>query len=404
MIRSLHKLSDGTAMLALLAVLVGGLSALAQENPGQQQLEALRQRIEQEKRKQARLEQERQALEREMARIKRDLTEKAGRIQALEQEIAAHDARLHQLQQRHDALLAQLAATRHDTMYLLAALQRLRGDPPPPFVTRPEDVLKALRSALAMGAVLPRLRQRAQTLRMHLQKLVRLRRTLEKTRARKKTQQEQLQAVLAQMNGLLRVKTDLLAKTKGRLQAHQRRLASLLKQARTLEDLLRSLAKRQDAPKPDDRPSIAFAQLKGRLPWPAQGSALISFGQKTTLAGTSGGLYLATRPRAIVTTPADARVVVAGPFRSYGKLVILDMGNGYRILLAGMEKTLVKSGEILRAGEPVGQMGQRPQPATIVDERIDTGRPILYMELRNQGQALDPASWFAGMRATAHKG
>ena len=380
----------------------------------EKQLEELRQRIERERQAQARLRQEQQALEREMARMKSDLAEKAGRIQALEQEIATAEKRLRQLQTRHGVLLAQLAKNRAGTAQLLAALQRLRGDPPPPFVTRPQDVLQALRGALAMRAVLPRLRQQARELRRQLEELVRLREQLRKTRADRKARQERLRAALARLNGLLRVKADLLDRTKGRLRERERRLAALLEQARTMEELLRSLDREKQrraqapaapaTPPATPRPAMPFARLKGRLPWPAQGQTLVAFGRKTSLAGTSRGLYLKTRPRAVVTAPADARVEVAGPFRSYGKLVILDMGEGYRILLTGMEKVVVRAGETVRAGEPVGYMGEKPQPATIVDDRIDAERPILYMELRNRGKPLDPAGWLAGTREKAHKG
>ena len=423
MIRHARTWRGGVAVFLPLFVLaiVAPLPAPAQQDMGRRQLEDLRQRIEQERRKQARLRQEKETLEREMARIKRDLAEKAGRIQALEQEIAAHEKRLHRLEAQHGALLAQLARNRAGVAQLLAALQRLRGDPPPPFVTHPREVLRALRSALAMRALLPRLRRQAQDLRERLEKLVRLRDELEKARAGKKAQQEQLRAALARMDGLLRVKADLLERTRTRLRSQERRLAGLLRQARSLEELLRSLDREGErrenpAPPPDIMPhqrdrqqrkpvfTVPFPRLKGRLPWPAQGRLLVTYGQHTPLAGISRGIYLGTRPGALVTAPAGARVEVAGPFRSYGKLVILDMGQGYRILLAGMEKTVVRTGETIRAGEPVGYMGRKAQPATVVDERIDANRPILYMELRNRGRLLDPARWLAGARNRAHKG
>lgn len=400
----------------LLLALAAAAPAWAQENTHQRQLRELQQRIEQEKRKQERLRQERQALEREMARIKRELAEKAGEVQALEQEITALGVRLRRLEAQHGELLAQLAKNRAGTVRLLAALQRLRSDPPPPFVTRPDDVLKALRSALAMRAVLPSMRRRARALRKRLERLARVRKELEKTQVKKRARQEQLRTALERMNGLLRLKADLLERTTTRMREQERRLSGLLEQARGVEELLRSLEeerrrRKNRAGEPERkppamrrRPSRPFTLLKGRLPWPAQGKTLVSFGRKTTLAGTSRGLYLATRPGALVTAPADARVEVAGPFRSYGKLVILDMGGGYRILLAGLDKTMVRSGETVQAGEPLGRMGGHAQPATVVDERIDATRPILYMELRNRGKVIDPARWLAGLREKAHKG
>jgi septal ring factor EnvC (AmiA/AmiB activator) len=119
-----------------------------------------------------------------------------------------------------------------------------------------------------------------------------------------------------------------------------------------------------------------------------------SFGEDEPLVGTSKGLYIETRTSSRVVSPADGWVVYAGPFRSYGQLLILNAGNGYHVVLAGMDRIDVEMGQFVLAGEPVAVMGtRRIASAGAVD--METSRPVLYVEFRKNGNAIDPSPWWA---------
>ena len=76
----------------------------------------------------------------------------------------------------------------------------------------------------------------------------------------------------------------------------------------------------------------------------------------------------------------------AAPFRSYGLLLIVDCGGGYHAVLAGFDRLDVKVGQAVAAGEPVGVMpGWEPGASG--------NRPALYVELRRDGQPVNPAPW-----------
>lgn len=425
-------------LLAAAGVLLAAMPAPAQETLRKQELEHLQQRIEKARDEQRRLEREREALRRETERISADMVRLAARVQALEQRIARAERRIGELEKRRGVILSKLSANRATTARLLAALQRLKSDPPPPFVTNPQDVLKAVRGALAMGAVLPGMRSQAEALRHDLEKLARVQRQLREERESRRENLSRLREATGRLQGMLKLKRELLARTESQLDTQRRNLALLLKQAKTLQELIATLERerqlaekrhkkeeeetrkrqeRQTAERQEEKeraerpvitprpaPRVSFASLKGRLPWPAQGRRLVRYGQETKLLGRSRGIYLATLANAVVTAPVDAKVEVAGPFRTYGKLVILDAGKGYRILLAGLHELDVKTGELIRAGEPVGRMGTRPAPATVPDEKVDTARPILYMELRHGNRLMDPSRWLAGGRRAAAYG
>ncbi len=107
-------------------------------------------------------------------------------------------------------------------------------------------------------------------------------------------------------------------------------------------------------------PAIAFSSAKGMLPLPASGERISGFGEDDEFGGQRKGVSILTRAAAQVTAPCDGWVVYAGPFRSYGQLLILNAGGGYHVLLAGMEKIDVSLGQFVLTGEPVAQMGAKP--------------------------------------------
>jgi septal ring factor EnvC (AmiA/AmiB activator) len=149
------------------------------------------------------------------------------------------------------------------------------------------------------------------------------------------------------------------------------------------------------------RPHVAFTTTRGRLDYPAQGQKLREFGAADGYGGTAHGLYLATRQGAQVTAPADGEVEFAGHFRSYGQLLILNVGEGYHVLLAGLGEITTQNGQHVRAGEPLGVMGQSPARATLIGDLLDDPRPVLYIEFRKDGSAIDPAPWWVGSRKEA---
>ena len=92
--------------------------------------------------------------------------------------------------------------------------------------------------------------------------------------------------------------------------------------------------------------------------------------------------------------PADGWVVYAGPFRSYGQLLILNAGSGYHIVLAGMETINAELGSFVLAGEPVAMMGAR-RIASAEAVGVESSRPVLYVEFRKDGKSIDPSPWWA---------
>src|SRR5690606_17964166 len=144
------------------------------------------------------------------------------------------------------------------------------------------------------------------------------------------------------------------------------------------------------------RPTMAFSSAKGALAFPAQGVRIREFGTPDSFGSTAKGLSIATRASAQVTAPCDGTIVFAGPFRSYGELLIIDAGEGYHVLLAGMKQINVEAGQFVRAGEPIGVMGESAVSSAVIGGIEGDSRPILYVEFRSSGNSVDPSPWWAG--------
>jgi murein hydrolase activator len=129
----------------------------------------------------------------------------------------------------------------------------------------------------------------------------------------------------------------------------------------------------------------AGAAPRGQLTAPVAGNVLRGWGAPSD-AGPATGITYQASPAARVVAMCGGRVVFAAPFRSYGLLLIVDCGGGYHAVMAGFQKLDAAVGQLVRAGEPVGSM-----PTWTPGQ--GGPRPALYVELRREGEPIDPAPW-----------
>jgi septal ring factor EnvC (AmiA/AmiB activator) len=218
----------------------------------------------------------------------------------------------------------------------------------------------------------------------------------------------------ARMTALIEERQKQQAEREKALEAERARASDLARQVDNLKDLIAKLEQGLDpairdargAARSDSRPAlsafrdpgrlapaIAFTSLRGQVPIPVNGVKLKEFGAPDGTGGLEKGLSIATRAGAQVTAPADGWVVYAGPFRSYGQLLILNVGGGYHVLLAGMDRISVDLGQFVLTGEPVAMMGNGSHIAAIL--ATGSSQPVLYIEFRKDGVPVDPGPWWA---------
>jgi murein hydrolase activator len=360
------------------------------------------------------------AIGEDRSKLNAQLIDIAAQVRTIESRIDDAEARLRPLDSRERQIKDSLDSRRAEVVEVLAALQRAGRRAPPALLVRPEDALQSLRTAMLLGSVVPELRARAVKLTEDLSELVTLRKAIATERDHLATDRDRLRQDQPRLAALVDERQRKQSAVEKDMEAEGVRAVALSKQADSLQGLiakmeqdLKSAAKaaaaasQQGAPAtvngqpnlgglkdPARRsPAIAFVSAKGLLALPANGVKIRDFGGSDGAGGVEKGISLATRAGAQVTTPCDGWVVYAGPFRSYGQLLILNAGGGYHVLIAGMERISVNIGQFVLTGEPVATMGTTSRVASIL--ATNASQPVLYIEFRKDGTPIDPGPWWA---------
>ena len=364
--------------------------------PTQADLRQLEQQIRQEQqsanvnaRKAEELSGEVQNVQKQMIRLARTVQEK-------EEDLTRLENRQAQMQAREKELEQSLALTNRQMVQIVTGLQTLAIRPPELALMEVRTPLDTLRSRMLMGYSLPVVQGTNRQVREDLAELSRLKADLEEQIIRIRFAQSQLSEQSSQMDRLLQQKAMLQAQYQVSHTQSQEKVKALGAQAKDLKDLLDRLEREKAAriaqQKAQQQQQVAqqmpvepqttghFAKAKGRLPYPIRGTIIGRFGDTTLGGAHSKGITISGRSAARVIAPFDGVVLFAGPFKNYGQVIILDHGDSYLTLLAGLDSVNPAVGQSVLAGEPIGQM--------------KIAKAELYVEIRHNGQVLDPSGWF----------
>ena len=367
---------------------------------------------------QAKLRSEIEALGQDRRKFNAQLIDTAAHVRDVEVNINASQTRLDSLNEQEHALQESLDQRRAVIIEVIAALQRLGRQPPPALVISPEDALRAVRTAITLGAVLPEMRGQADALAGDLAALSNVRKEIGAQRDRLTGELDLLGREQLRVSLLIEQRQKKQTNAEQALAGERQRASEVARQVDSIKDLIAKLeaglddAKRAtrdadrgiagDATHPELAalsdpgrltPAVAFADMRGHLHLPVNGARIREFGGRDGSGGTQKGLSIAARPGGEITAPCDGWVVYAGRFRSYGQLLILNAGGGYHVLLAGMERISVDLGQFVLTGEPVAVMGGGSQAAPT--GASGPKQPVLYVEFRKDGAPIDPSPWWA---------
>jgi septal ring factor EnvC (AmiA/AmiB activator) len=363
---------------------------------------------------------EQEALERESAKVARDLARAremrvalARDIQDQEYAILTLETRIADLEKKTNAQAAALSRRDYQMGQTLLALERLALHPADALSLTPLAPEDAVRAAILLRAAVPEIVMSTTALQKELAELYRRRRAIVSQREEvaaaaamlverrakldalieTKTQRQAVVAtrkgdVAARVTELSRQAEDLralfakLAEEKAKRDAAQR-LARAAEAARRAEDAAAAKARGKAPPAETDADTAArpFSSARGTMPFPAIGKLTTAYGQSTG-GHSSKGITITTRAGATVVTPYDGVVAFAGPFRGYGQLLIIEHSEGYHTLIAGLARIDATVGQKVLAGEPVGVMANE-------------GETGLYVELRRDGEPINPLPWLA---------
>ena len=426
-----------TPFLALaLTVLPWGIGARSQtESPDQ--LKAVEKDLQNTQAERNRLQHEGDTVAHELDRAQRAKVALAKDIQDQEYSILLLENSITSLEAEVDRHTAALARRDKQMGQALLALERLALHPGDALTLTPLTPDDAVRAAILLRAAVPQIATSTAALQTELAGVYR-------RRAEIVAQREQVAAAAAvlvdkraKLNALIEVKAARQSSVTAQNTAAETRMADLTRQAEDLRALFAKLAedkarRQEDArqtrqtaksiakgaapehdrvadqpPPPETAPkkeptapgasgnAVAdadmasdassgrpFSKARGTLPFPAVGRLVTRYGQSANGGQLTKGITIATRTGATVVSPYDGVVAFAGPFRGYGELVIVEHSEGYHTLMAGMARIDTAVGARVLAGEPVAVMA-------------DEGEPSLYVELRRDGQPINPLPWLA---------
>jgi septal ring factor EnvC (AmiA/AmiB activator) len=401
-----------------------------QREEGRGELERIAADIDLSKEKRQQLEASISALKKDQATVRTALVQTAKTQKKLTADISESELRLASLRKRDDELRASLRERRGVLAEVLAALQRMGRNPPPALLVSPEDALSSVRSAILLGAVVPEIRERTERLVADLEELTTIRASISNERERLIATLEEQAEEEEKLKLLLAEKKKLAAENREKLNAEAQSAKQLAERAESMEDLITTLGRQIESvrnaareariaeekhaaktQKQRDRarelasqgnpdanrfaPAFAFSDLKEQLELPVAGATAVNFGDDDGTGNPLNGMMVSTRHDAIVTAPADGWVVYSGPFRSYGQLLILNAGDGYHLVLAGMGSISADIGQFVVAGEPVGRMDAKKRVASASVLILASSEPTLYIEFRKDGNPVDPGPWWA---------
>jgi septal ring factor EnvC (AmiA/AmiB activator) len=335
---------------------------------------------------------ERDALAAEARNLQQRLIANASRVQNLEAAVESTSDELARLNTTMRTLEADRLRDRDRVAHLLAVLQRLQADEPPALALKPDDSLAAARGTMQMGAMLPPVYQEAALLAKRLKAFSQTKIDLAKKSDQARTEAESLKTARASLDQVLQEKSAEQADADAKLSEIHGITEEIGREASDLKALVDRVASLRLGSSVSEGMRIVTAQnggsgalARGSLLRPVVGSALS--GDPAGPGRTPGqngplGLWFETAGRAEAVAPADSEVVFAGAYQKFGQVLILEIAGGYHLTLAGLGRIDVHIGDSVLAGEPVGVLPE--------------GRAArLYMELRRNGQAVDPAPWLS---------
>ena len=319
--------------------------------------------------------------------LRRRLVAAATNRDKLEREVERTEIRLIRMRRTEREANSKLMANRAALEDVVIALIAMERDRPPALAVRPENAAEAARAAILMGEVAPILEGRARKAAQDIAALRDLRQTILMQNTRYRNADTRLQSARETIGVMIEQRRALQVRLLSDAQKERGRIRDVVRRANDLRDLVRRLGGTLPGSGNNDvqqAPAFAsgFERARGQVSFPAVGDIIINYGVRLEEGGRSEGITIRTRRAAQVVSPYDGQVEFAGPFKSYGRVLIINVGSGYHVVLAGLATTFAEAGQEVLAGEPLGEMA--------TDQRIE---PNLYMEIRQASAPVNPKLW-----------
>ena len=354
----------------------------------------------------------------ELSKMDKNSISLAKEIQENESKISKLEEDLSKLKEDVKIKESEFIKENNSLVLMLASLQNMSLNPSESVILQPHSPVDIIRSAILLRETIPFIDKKSSAIKVDLDMLYNKKMKIESKVNEISSRQKKLEKQQVNMKDLLKKKSKLRKEVASKGAETQKLAENLSSKAKDLRDLLEELERQKELERKKreeaerlarlkrqqelSRNKVAqtvdskthdtikeqtkggrFERAKGMLTRPCAGPVVTEYGQAISKGVTSKGIIYKTRPMAQVIAPYDGTVIFSGPFKGYGNIIIVEHGDGYLSLLAGLGSIDCEVGQMLLAGEPVGTM----------PEAKDTK---LYLEIRKNRQPINPKPWVAG--------
>ncbi len=127
--------------------------------------------------------------------------------------------------------------------------------------------------------------------------------------------------------------------------------------------------------------------------WPLEGKISSQFGRRGLL-GFHPGIDIPAPNGTPIRAAADGLVVASAGslegYSGYGRIIIIEHGDGLRTIYAHNKKNLVRAGECVKIGDIIAEVGSSG----------DASGPHLHFEIRKNGKPVNPLKYLPSKLAT----
>lgn len=317
------------------------------------------------------------AARREIDDLSSELSQLTGAQAAGITSVSEARIRLETLNAREAELAARMGANQSELARLLSALQTFSREPPPALFVHPNDAKRAVRAAILVRAVTPELKRRADGYATQATDLRNVRREAAAAAGDLFTAESDLADRASRMETLITERQALETALITDISRADQEIASLDAKAVALRQVVARLP-----PGPITKaPTTALTRLSP----PVSGPPVRRFGQAAPGGGRSEGWAWRPVSGANVAAPAAGVVEFAGPVNGWKTVLILRLSDNYHLVLAGLDAVTAKPGQTVAPGQAVATMANRTGLG------LGSEIPELTLELRRDGQSIDPA-------------
>jgi len=348
-----------------------------------------------------------------------DLIAASGQARGYEQAETNARMGLAELTAQEKALKTKLLTDRAALSDILAALQRIDKSPPPALLVHPNNAADAARAAHLLAYLSQSLQDKSKLLQDQLVELQDVRAKMNKKRDEISGHAKAVNLRLITIKSIISDKSKLNDQLDKDRKTKIQEANRLAKEAKSLRELIARFEDNAEAILPRLKPSRGtrdpiprlkpqsgantsstyvppvyipsgsnrFADARGQIPLPVFGKISRNFGARLAGGGTAKGISLKSTRKAQVIAPFAGRVEFSGAFNDE-HVVILNVGDGYFIVLTGLGETFTEAGTRIKAGEPLGLM-----PTS------GTNSPELFMEFRKNRSSINPKPWIGAALA-----